>query len=87
VADRYSLRFKKILSPAKAIEAWRPVIDLALAFSGHLMPATDRGLKAQDRVKKALEDFSSMLEAARSANPVPFDTLAEATDSSPPVTS
>jgi hypothetical protein len=87
VADRYSLRFKKNLSPVKATEAWQPVVDLALAFSGHLMPATDRGLKAQDRVKKALEDFSSMLEAARSANPVPFDTLAEATESSHPTAS
>ena len=40
-----------------------------MAFSGQLVPATDRGLKAQDRVKKAIEDFSSMLEAVRSANP------------------
>ncbi len=46
------------------------------------MPATDRGLKAQDRVKKALEDFSAMLEAARSANPVPFDELAAASEES-----
>jgi len=83
VADRYSLQFKKNLSPAKATEAWQPVVDLALAFSGQLMPATDRGLKAQDRVKKALDDFGSMLEAVRSANPVPFDALAEATESAP----
>ena len=50
------------------------------------MPATDRGLKAQDRVKKAVEDFSAMLEAIRSGNPVPFDKLAEATESTPPAT-
>ena len=84
VADRYSLQFKKNLSPAKATEAWQPVVDLALAFSGQLAPATDRGLKAQDRVKRAIEDFSSMLEAVRSLNPVPFDTLAAATESTPP---
>lgn len=81
VTDRYSLRFKRNLSPAKATDAWRPVVELALAFSSQLMPATDRGLKAQDRVKKALEDFSSMLEAVRSANAAPFDALAEATES------
>ncbi|WP_110205889.1 AIPR family protein [Nocardioides daejeonensis] len=79
VADRHSLRFKKNLSPAQSTAAWQPVVDLAMAFSGHLAPATDRGLKAQDRVKKAIEDFSSMLEAVRSANPVPFDALAAAT--------
>ena len=53
-----------------------------MAFSGKLMPATDRGLKAQERVRNAIEDFSSMLEAVRSANRVPFDALAEATETS-----
>ncbi|HEY3006054.1 MAG TPA: AIPR family protein, partial [Kribbellaceae bacterium] len=86
VADRYSLQFKKNMSPAEATEAWQSVVDLALAFSGQLTPATDRGLQAQDRVKKALEDFGSMLEAVRSANPVPFDALAEATESTPQAT-
>lgn len=31
-------------------------------------------------MKRALEDFSAMLEAARSANPAPFDALAAATE-------
>lgn len=79
VADRYTLRFNRNLSPAAAKSAWQPVVDVALAFSGQLHPATDRGLKAQDRVKKALDDFSAMLEATRSANPAPFDALAQAT--------
>jgi len=79
VADRHTLRFKKNLSPAQATAAWQPVVELAMAFSSQLMPATDRGLKAQDRVKKAIEDFSSMLEAVRSANPGPFDALAAST--------
>lgn len=82
VADRYCLRFKKNLSPSAATEAWQAVVDVAVAFSGHLMSATDSGLKAQDRVKKALGDFSAMLEAARSANPVPFETLAVTTEES-----
>ncbi len=40
VADRYSLRFKENLSPTATTEAWQPVVDVALAFSSHLMPAT-----------------------------------------------
>jgi len=80
VAHRYSLQFKKNLSPAEATETWQAVVDVASAFSGHLLPATDRGLKAQDRVKKAIEDFSSMLEAIRSANPTPFDAIAIETE-------
>jgi len=83
VADRHSLQFKDDLSPAKATEVWQPVVDLGLAFSGQLLHATDRGLKAQDRVKKAVADFSAMLEAVRSGNAVPFDELADATESTP----
>ena len=80
VADRHNLRFKTSKTPAQAIAAWLPVVEVAMAFSGQLAPATDRGLKAQDRVKKAIEDFGSMLEATRSANPTPFDDLAAATE-------
>jgi hypothetical protein len=83
VPDRHSLRFKKNVSPAKATEEWLQVVEVALAFSGQLAPATDRGLKARASVDKALEDFSSMLEATRSANPAPFDSLAAATDTAP----
>ena len=81
VQDRHSLRFKVSKTPTQAIAAWEPVVQLAMAFSGQLAPATDRGLKAQDRVKKAIDDFGSMLEATRSANPAPFDDLAAATES------
>ena len=76
VADRHNLRFKENKTPAEAIAAWLPVVEVAMAFSGQLAPATDRGLKAQDRVKRAIEDFGSMLEATRSANSAPFDELA-----------
>ena len=79
VANRYGLRFSKNLSPAKATDIWLPVVDVALSFSSQLQPATDRGLKSQDRVKKALQDFASMIEAIRSANPAPFDALSSAT--------
>jgi hypothetical protein len=47
------------------------------------MPATVRGLKARERVKNAIEAFSSMLEPIQSANPVPCDKLAGATQSVP----
>ncbi|MBW8780373.1 MAG: AIPR family protein [Verrucomicrobia bacterium] len=82
-ADRYALQFTKNISPAEARELWQPVVDVALSFSAQLQPATDLGLKAQDRVRKALQDFSSMMEAVRSANPGPFDALAAATEAHP----
>jgi hypothetical protein len=84
VADRYALKFGKNVSPAAATDIWQPVVDVVLSFSGQLQPATDLGLKAQDRVNKAVGDFSAMIEAVRSANPAPFDALATAV---PPDTS
>jgi len=84
VADRYSLRFARNLSPAEGSALWQPMVDLALSFSSQLQPATDRGLKALDRVKKAQQDFSSMIEAVRSANPGPFEAVAIATEVASP---
>ncbi|MDF1480434.1 AIPR family protein [Leifsonia sp. H3M29-4] len=80
ITDRYALRFTKNVSPAAATDLWQPVVDVVLAFSAQLAPATDQGLKAQERVDKAIGDFSAMIEATRSANPAPFDALAKAMD-------
>ena len=79
VADRYSLRFVKNLSPTAAIDTWQPVVDVALAFSARLQAATDQGLKAEDRVASAHTDFGAMIEATRSFNPTAFDVFAAAT--------
>lgn len=38
VADRYSLRFARNLSPAQATALWQPVVDVALSFSAQLQP-------------------------------------------------
>lgn len=78
VPDRHSLQFAKNLSPAAAADIWQPVVDVALSFSSQLMPATDQGLKSQDRVQKVVTDFSAMIEATRLANAAPFDALAAA---------
>lgn len=80
IADRYALQFKKNISPSDAMDTWQPVVDVVLSFSAQLTPATDQGLKAQERVTKAVADFSAMIEATRSANPAPFESLAQATN-------
>lgn len=78
VADRYSLRFKENLSPTRATEKWQPVVDTLVAFtSTTLHDATNQGLKSRDRVAKAVESFSAMVEATRAANPAPMNALAE----------
>lgn len=78
IPNRYSLRFRDNLSPADAMQSWKPVVDVVLSFSGQLIAGTDQGLKSRDRVAKAVNDFGAMVEATRSANPTPFEALAGA---------
>jgi len=69
----------KAIATAQATQAWRQSSSWRWR-SGDSDARTDRGLTAQERVKKVIEDFGSMLEAVRSANPIPFDAIAEATE-------
>jgi hypothetical protein len=84
ISDRYALRFAQNVSPTAAMDLWQPVVDVVLAFSAQLSPATDQGLKSQDRVDRAIGDFSAMIEATRSANPVPFDAISVAVEPAAP---
>lgn len=79
ISDRYSLQFQDNVSPSTAISLWRPVVDLTSAFSNQLLPAVDSGLKSQERVKKAIDEFSAMLEAYMTTNPDSFQEIAGAT--------
>lgn len=79
IADRYALYFNQNISPSDAMDVWQPVVDVVVAYSARLMPATNQGLKAQERVLRAIADFSEMIEATRSANPAPFEAVAKAT--------
>jgi hypothetical protein len=80
VPDRYGLRFRENISPSAAVALWEPVVRVVLSFSNTLQPATDQGLKRQERVEQAIEAFGSMVEAARSANEAPFNRFASMVD-------
>ncbi len=75
VTDNYSLIFKENISPVDAAGLWQPVVDMMLSFSKFLKDATDQGLKSRERVSKAIEQFSAMVEATRSMSPERFDNF------------
>lgn len=79
VSDSYSLGFGASVSPDEAEAIWDPVVSTVLSFSHLLVPATDQGLKTKQKVKDALQNFASMIEATRTANPQPFNDLGQAT--------
>lgn len=76
VADRFALRFKKNVSPAQAIELWRPIVQSCLPFNDQLSGATNLGLKSTERVEDALRRFESMIEATRDSKEETFDRFA-----------
>ncbi|WP_435769014.1 AIPR family protein [Nocardioides sp. SYSU DS0651] len=76
VPDRFSLRFKTNVSPAKAIDLWRPIVQSGLPFTGQLSGATNLGLKSTERVEEAMRLFESMIEATRDSKQDVFDDFA-----------
>jgi hypothetical protein len=76
VPNRFSLRFKKNVSPAQAIELWQPIVQSALPFNDQLSGATNLGLKSTERVDDALAKFESMIEATRDSKQETFDDFA-----------
>lgn len=76
VPDRFSLRYKKNVSPAQAIELWRPIVQSCLPFNDQLSGATNLGLKSAERVDDALRRFESMIEATRDSKQGTFDDFA-----------
>lgn len=80
VSNRYSLRFKKNISPARAQALWGEVVEVLLAFSIQLLEATDQGLKSRDKVTSALANFGAMVEAVRGVNSHAFDRFAVAVE-------
>jgi hypothetical protein len=68
VHDRFSLFFKANLSPQEATEEWKPIVNVSNAFSQRLLIGLEGGLNNEDRVKSAISDFTSFMEATSEAN-------------------
>lgn len=68
VSDRMLLHFRDNCTPAVAGEHWRPILEVGLPFSEHLLPATDLGLKNVDTVRAAQKTFSGLIAATAKAN-------------------
>jgi hypothetical protein len=68
VHDKFSLFFKENLSPQDAMEAWKPIVNVSNAFSQRLLMGLEGGLNNEDRVKRAISDFTSFMEATSEVN-------------------
>lgn len=64
------------MSPAQAIDLWRPIVQSGLAFTRQLSGATNLELKSTERVQDATRLFESMIEATRDSKEDVFDDFA-----------
>lgn len=77
VADRYSLQFKKNLSPAEASEAWLPIARITLSQCALLRAATNQNLKSDEKTSAVMTQFGGFLDAIKTVNSQPFSDFAE----------
>jgi hypothetical protein len=68
VHDKFSLVFEGNLSPQESIKVWEPIVNISSAFSEKLMVGLEGGLNNADRVKRAISDFTSFMEATNEVN-------------------
>lgn len=68
IPNRFRLSFGTRTAPLKAKQNWDDVVDALLPLSTHLEEAFTYGLQNQERLKKAIATFTSLVEATAAAN-------------------
>jgi len=72
IADSYSVKCSAGTSPAKAIDAWKPLASAALPFVKNLAPAASGGVKNSQVIRENIDTFKSLVEATAGANEKTF---------------
>lgn len=68
IPNRFRLSFGSKTTPAKAKQQWDDLVEALLPLSTHLEEAFTYGLQNQERLKKAIATFTSLVEATAGAN-------------------
>ncbi|NJO78555.1 MAG: hypothetical protein HC827_08515 [Cyanobacteria bacterium RM1_2_2] len=68
VHDKFSMIFKDNISPQEAIRIWEPIIAISGSFSERLLVGLEGGLNNTERVRRAISDFTSFMEATSEPN-------------------
>jgi len=81
IPNRFRLSFGPKTSPKKASQNWDDVVDALLPLSTHLEEAFTYGLQNQERLKKAIATFTSLVEATSTANKPIYQKFAKSVSS------
>lgn len=85
VESNFDFKFRKHTSPEAATALWKPVVERLSSAVSRLTPATDQGLKSDERVQEALRAFREVVEmflgeAEDSERSVPFERFRQSVD-------
>lgn len=76
VSNKFSLQFKSNISPEKAAENWRPLIDLVLSLSNQLDPAFSRNRISNESVQKTVPNFLGVVGSLKNIHKATFSSFA-----------
>jgi len=78
IPNRFRLSFGTKTAPAKAKQHWDELVEAHLPFSTHLEDAFTYGLQNQERLKKAVATFTSLVEVTAKSNRPLYQKFAKA---------
>ncbi len=76
IPNKSDLHFSKNLSPDKAEEAWKPIVDIVLSLSGHLETAFSRNRISNESVEKSVPGFVGIIASIANLQKENFDKFA-----------
>lgn len=77
IDNRFSLNFCNNISLEEAKEHWNGILNIASSFAEQLNNGLQDGIKNQDRINEARENFKQLMSAVRKPNSAVLDDFAD----------
>ena len=77
ISNRFKLEFCKDMSVEDGIKKWNPIIEILSSFSATLNSGLSDGIKNEQKIESAVEQFIQMVTAIKSANANTFGAFAK----------
>jgi len=82
IVDSFELIFPENITLSQAIESWKPIVRICLAFSRYLEDSLKTNLKTHSTIKADIEKFTSFIEATKGSNSSSFNEFSSRYDNS-----
>ncbi|MBM3746003.1 MAG: hypothetical protein FJW34_09405 [Acidobacteria bacterium] len=77
VPNAFRLSFGGHVSPRKAKDLWRPIVEATIPFCERLRPAVNSGLNNSEEARRVIEEFRDLVEATKVSNSEIFRAFAD----------